>query len=109
MSNTAQIALIVTVAVVIVLYIFRRQLAEFMLKFNKDGLETKLTTHAPDAPKPAPATPAAPAPASRPVVIKGNVQEGADHVIDVRRGDVEVIENLQDGDRQEIVVGPDES
>ncbi len=106
MSNTAQIALIVTVAVVIVLYIFRRQLAEFMLKFNKDGLETKLTTHAPDAPKPAPA---APAPASRPVVIKGNVQEGADHVIDVRRGDVEVIENLQDGDRQEIVVGPDES
>ncbi len=107
MSNTAQIALIVAVAVVIVLYLFRRQLAEFMLKFNKDGLETKLTTREPATPKPIP--PATPAPASRPIVIKGNVQEGADHVIDVRRGGVEVIENLQDGDHQEIVVGPDKS
>lgn len=106
MSNSAQIAMIVAVAVVIVLYLFRRQLSKFMLKFTKDGLETELTTHTPDAPKPALASPPA---ASRPVVIKGNIQEGADHVIDVRRGDVEVIENLQEGDRQEISVGPDES
>ncbi len=108
MSDTVLIALIVAVAVGVVLYIFRGQLSKFVLKFGKEGLETELTTHSPqDTSAPSQAvSSAAPRPS---VIVRGNIQEGADHVIDVRRDNVEVIENLQEGERQEISVGPDES
>ncbi len=106
MSDTVLIALIVAVAVGVVLYIFRGQLSKFVLKIG--GLETELTTHSPqDTSAPSQAvSSAAPRPS---VIVRGNIQEGADHVIDVRRDNVEVIENLQEGDRQEISIGPDGS
>jgi len=114
MSDTTIIVLIVAAAVVVVLFIFRRQLRSFALKVSKKGLETKLTTHQPEDARPpegghapAPAAPAA-APQQPTISIRGNVQEGADHVIDVRRDGVEVVENLQEGEGQEISVGPDE-
>jgi hypothetical protein len=120
MSDTAIIVLIVAVAVVVVLFIFRRQLRSFVFKADKGGLQTELTTHPPEGarapedvrppetvPAPAPTAPAA-APQQPTVSIRGNVQQGADNVIDVRRDGVEVVENLQEGEGQEISVGPDE-
>ena len=120
MSDTAIIVLIVAAAVIVALFIFRRQLSKFIFKASREGLEAELTTHPPEGarapedarppetvPAPAPAAPAA-APQQPTVSLRGNVQQGADHVIDVRRDGVEVVENLQEGEGQEISVGPDE-
>ena len=101
MNETVLIVLIVAIAVIVVLYMFRHRLSDFAFKADGEGIETKLSTHQPDAPDPA-----APGPAPSPdVVISGNVQRGRDHKIKVRRDNVQVRENLQEGRGQEISAG----
>jgi hypothetical protein len=103
MSDTVLIALIVAVTLVVVLYMFRRQLSNFVFRANKQGVEAQLSTRQPDAPD---QTPPGPDP-SPGVVIRGNVQRGRDHKIQVGRDNVQVRDNLQEGQRQEITAGPD--
>lgn len=101
MSETVQIILIVAAAVLVVLFLFRNQLKDFIFKAGPQGLETHLSTR---EPQPG-AEQAAPSPGQRPsVVVRGNVQSGQDHEIRVRRSDVEVSDNLQEGARDEIDV-----
>ena len=98
MNETVLITLIVAVTVIVVLYMFRHRLRDFAFKADGEGIETKLTVHPPDAPDSPPLGP----PPSPGVVISGNVQRGRDHKIKVRRDNVQVRENLQEGRGQEI-------
>ncbi len=102
MSDTVLIVLIVAVTIVVVLWIFRKQISRFFIKAGKDGVEADLTTREPVAP---PTTP--PQTGSSGVVISGNKQIGKDQKIDVGRSEVAVQDNLQLGERQEIKVQPD--
>ncbi len=98
MNDTVLIVLIISIAVIVVLYMFRRQLSNFAIKATKGGVEAQLSTHQPDAPDQPPPDP----PPSPGVVISGNIQRGRDHKIQVRRDNVQVRENLQEGRGQEI-------
>jgi hypothetical protein len=109
MSDSVLIVLIVAAAVVVVLYLFRHQLRDFMLKASKQGLEASLSTHDPNKPEQAqPQTPRTVAtPDTHKVVVRGNVQTGREHKIQVEHDDAEVRDNLQEGRDQEINVKPD--
>lgn len=100
MSDSVLIVLIVALAVIVVLYMFRRQLGNFAFRANRQGLEAQLSTRQPDAPEEA----AAPAP-SPGVVISGSVQRGRGHKIQVSRDNVQVRDTLQQGQGHEISAG----
>jgi hypothetical protein len=102
MNDTVWIVLIVALAVVVVLFIFRSSLSSFFLKANKEGLEAKLQTHEPADNQ------ANPAPSSSGVTISGNRQLGDRNKIVVERDQVNVRDNVQTGRRQEIEVKPDQ-
>ncbi len=97
MSDSVLITLII--AVVVVLYIFRRQLKSFFIRADASGLEAELTTHSPEG------QPALNQPPSRPgVEISGNVMKGQRHTIKASR-DASVRENLMEGRDHEIDAG----
>lgn len=103
MSDTVLIVLIVTIAVIVVLLIFRKQVSRFFIKASKEGVEADLTTR-----EPVPAATSTTSSETRPsVVISGNKQIGKEQEIDVGRADVAVKDNLQLGEGQEIKVRPD--
>jgi hypothetical protein len=99
MNDTVLTVLIVAVAVIVVLFMFRRQLSRFFLRADKKGLEARLETH----------NPGAIAKRSDSITIKGNQQVGADNAIAIERSNVNMADNLQLGERQRITVRPDSS
>jgi hypothetical protein len=99
MNDTVLIVAIVAAAVVIVLYVFRRQLSEFVFKATRSGVEAQLKTHAPDAG----ASTGEPAP-TRSTVVSGNRLVGRRNTIDVEGRDAEVSDNTLAGSDQGIDV-----
>jgi hypothetical protein len=102
MDSTIWIALIVAAAVIIVLFMFRRDIRKFFVKASRDGVEAGLETRDP-APSPPPAAGGAPGRAPG-VNIKGNTQAGAGNRIGVAQSDVNVEDNKQLGRDQSIEV-----
>jgi hypothetical protein len=100
MSQPVQITLIAAVTVVIVLYIFRRQLKDFIFKFNREGVDAHLSTHEPEPGREA--VPASTGKAS--TRVSGNRLVGRDQRIDVRKSNTDVSENLMMGRDQVIAV-----
>ena len=98
MSDTVLVVLIVAATVIVVLYMFRRQLSAFLFKANKDGLEAELKTHAPDETKTGD---------SHGVQISGNRLVGKENEIEIGRDDVGVDDNILLGKKQKIQVKPD--
>ena len=99
MSDSVLVTLIITIAFVVVLYIFRDQLKSFFIKVTRRGIQAELTTHPPDA------QPALNQPPPRPgVEISGNVMKGQRHTIKASR-DASVRENLMEGRDHEIDAG----
>ena len=100
MSENVTIALIVALTVVIVLLIFRKRLRGFKLKAGGEGVEAELEVadKAADSGDASVAQPASTAGVS----IRGNKQIGRRNVIDVRRRDVEIADNLQAGSNNRL-------
>lgn len=99
MSDTVLVVLIIAVAIVIVLLVFREQLSRFIFKANKEGIEAQLDTRQEqDAAKPR---------RQAGVTISKNKQFGKGNVIDVGRNDVDVEDNTQLGEDQKIMARPD--
>lgn len=98
MSDTVLTVLIVAIAVIGVLYMFRRQLSTFLFKASKDGLEAELMTRDPGETK---------TEDSHRVQISRNKLVGNDNQIEVGREDVGVEDNLLLGQKQKIEVKPD--
>ena len=99
MSDTVLTVLIVALAVVVVLYLFRGQLRRFLFKANREGIEAELTTRAE---------------AGRQgrqdgINISRSKQIGKGNVIEIGRRDVNVEDALQLGEDQKIVAKPDAS
>jgi hypothetical protein len=99
MSDSVLMVLIVAVAVVVGLFMFRRQLSRFFLKANRKGLAARLETRDPgtmvrelDS-----------------VTISGNQQIGTKNTIETERSNVNVTDNLQLGERQTIAARPGSS
>ena len=84
-------------AVVVVLFLFRKQLHRFSLKASGKGLETKLEARKPTA---SPERQAG-------ITIRGSRQVGEGNIIDVGRSGVNVEDNTQLGTEQKIVIRPD--
>ena len=97
MSDTVLITLIVAATVIILLFMFRRQLSRFGIKANKEGIEAELETRDPSA-----------MPDRQDgVIISGAKQFGKEQVIDVGRENVTVEDTRQVGTGQKIIVRPD--
>jgi hypothetical protein len=105
MSDTVIITLIVAVAVLVVLYIFRNQLKDFIFNVNKEnGLHTELHTH---DPQPTPQNHQGAASSSQPaprLSVSGNTMRGRDQEIAVRHTDAAVDNNKLIGRNQDITV-----
>ena len=98
MSDQVQIVLIIAVALLIVLFIFRRQLSDFRFKGGKEGLDMQLTTHKP---------PTELEKKSTGVNVRGNKLWGRRNKIDVQTGKSSVEENEMIGADQQINVKPE--
>lgn len=101
MDNSVWIVLIVAVAVIVVLYMFRGALSKFFLKANRNGVEAGLETRE----MPSSGMPDTNSPHK--VNISGNKQIGAEQKINVAQSDVNVSDNLQAGRKQSIDVKAD--
>ena len=100
MSDTVLVVLIIAITVVVVLYLFRRQLSDFLIKANKDGLEAHLKTRGTEEIETSTG--------ERPgVQISGSRLIGKKNEIEVRRDDVRVDDSLLLGQEQKISVKPD--
>ena len=100
MDSTIWIALIIAVAVVVVLFMFRRDIRKFFVKASRDGVEAGLETRDPNQNTPEVAD------RSYGVNIKGNTQAGSGNKISVAQSDVNVEDNAQVGRDQSIEVKP---
>lgn len=98
MDATVWIALIIAVAVIIVLYMFRRDLRKFFLKAGSDGVEAGIETRESQT---------ANSGASHSVNISGNKQIGTDQKISIQQSDVNISDNVQAGHKQKIEVKDD--
>lgn len=103
MDNAIWIVLIVAVAVIVVLFMFRRDIRKFFLKASRDGVEAGLETRDPGQVFPPGGVPTGRAPG---VTIKGNKQIGTKNEISVSRSSVNVEDNTQLGRDQSIEVKP---
>ena len=103
MDNTTWIVLIVAVAIIVVLFMFRRDIRKFFVKASRDGVEAGLETRDPGQSPPPVATPPG---HPRSVNIKGNTQAGSGNKISVAQPNVNVEDNKQLGRDQSIEVKP---
>lgn len=97
------VAVLIVVAVLIILWIYRDRLKLFVFKINREGVSTELEAHKPASPLRAKS--AAPEPRSS-VEISGNQQKGTGNQINVGRGDTRVRDNTQTGKDNKIDVKP---
>lgn len=100
MTETTWIALIIAVAVIVALFIFRRQLKDFILKINSGGVDAQISTHPPQPGQEHPA-------GSRGVKISGNKMVGWLQRIFVRHDQAEVSDNVMVGGEQDITAVSD--
>ena len=100
MTETTWIVLIVAVAVVIAFLIYRN-LKNFGIKANPDGVEAQFSTH---PPQPGQTSTPAPSPG---VTISGNKMFGWLQRIFVRRDQADVSNNVMAGVKQDIIAIPD--
>ena len=99
MSENVQIALIIAGTIIVILFIFRRQLKNFIFKLTREGVEGELSTHESAAPR----NPASSA--QRPgVSVSRNKMVGQRQRIDVEQDDAEVNDNWMMGRDQAIAV-----
>ncbi len=89
MTDTVWITLIIAVALVIILIVFRDKLSKFSLKAK--GLDTKMETHAP--------------PSSSGINVSSNVMEGKKQGIETSGGNINVKNNIMKGEEQKIKAG----
>ncbi|MFP4395335.1 MAG: hypothetical protein ACLFTI_08740 [Anaerolineales bacterium] len=102
MSDPVMITLIIAVALLIVLFIFRRQLKDFIFSISKEqGINTEIHTH--DPPSTSTGAPGAPPP-TRGVSVSGNVLRGRDNTLDVEHDDATVDDNKLRGKGQTLSV-----
>lgn len=103
MDNAVWIALIVAAAVIVVLFMFRRDIRKFFVKASRDGVEAGLETRDPGQSTP----PGGVAPGrTAGVNVKGNKQIGAGNKISVGQSNVNIEDNAQVGHDQSIEVKP---
>jgi hypothetical protein len=102
MTEKLWIVLIVGVVVVLVVLILRRQLKKLALK--GPGMEAEVETHGSDTADRKAAQPAR----KGGVRITDFKQTGSENVLDIGRGDVDVVRTKQKGTGQEIRVSPDQ-
>jgi hypothetical protein len=100
-SETVWIVLIIAVAVIVVLYMFRGALASFFLKATQEGFEAGLETRE----QPPSDDQAEHSPAD--VNVSDTWQIGRKNKIAVGRSDTNVSKSRQIGEEQEITVEPD--
>jgi hypothetical protein len=98
MSDSVLITLIIALGIVVILFMFRRQLQEFFFKANKDGVEARLRTQKMSGT----AQPKSKAGKEHEVNISGNKQIGRGNKIDVGVNDTNVSDNEQVGQDQRI-------
>jgi hypothetical protein len=103
MSDNVLIVLIITVAIIIVLFIFRDRLRKFSIKGGKDSVEANLETY---KEKQTPTTKEINGKTEHAygVNISGNKQIGKEHEIVVTKSNVNVSDNLQLGENDQIEV-----
>lgn len=98
MSDTVLIVLIIAVAVIVVLWMFRSSLSRFFIKANKEGMEAELQTH--DNHEQTEGIPG-----ERPDVnVESNWQVGRGNKIYVSSKEADVSDNRQLGEDQGITV-----
>jgi hypothetical protein len=102
MTETTWIVLIIAATVFIVLFIFRRQLRDFIISIRPGEFDARLSTHA-SQPGQDSSTPAA----QRGVKISGNKMFGWLQRIFVRHDDAEVSDNMMVGGKQDITAVTD--
>lgn len=107
MDSTILIVLIIAVAVVVVLCIFRDKLRTFSLTANKEGIKADLETQPTNIPPTNPVGSSQP-PKPPGVTIRGNTQIGTDNKIHVGQNSIDVSDNLQYGQKQTIEVQSEE-
>ena len=100
MSETVWIVLIIAIAVIVVLFMFRGALARFFLKASQDGFEAELETREQGP------TGSQAGQSSAGTNISGNWQVGRQNKIDVGQPDTNVSDNLQLGREQDITARP---
>lgn len=105
MSDTALIVLIVAVALIIVLLIFRKQLSNFQFKGGKNGLEMAIKTRKEDKTKDSSQTGTKP----KGISVSRNQLWGKKNKIDIQSGsqNISADDNQMLGEEQEITVKPD--
>lgn len=102
MSDNVQIILIISVALIIVLFIFRRQLSDFRFKGGKDGVDMQLKTKKTETNSSANQSEKM----SSGTSISGNKLWGRKNKIDVQANNASVDDNQLIGEEQEISVRP---
>jgi hypothetical protein len=103
MIETTQIVLIIAVTVLIALFIFRRQLKDFVLRIRPGGLDAQLSTHSPQPGQESSSMPTV----SRGVKISGNKMVGWLQRIFVRHDQAEVSDSVMVGGKQDITAVAD--
>ena len=100
MSETVWIVLIIAIAVIVVLFMFRGALARFFLKASQDGFEAELETREQEL------TGSQAGQSTASTNISSNWQIGRENKIDVGQADTNVSDNLQIGSEQDITARP---
>jgi hypothetical protein len=105
MSDAVQIVLVIAVAILVVLLIFRKQLSNFQFKGGKNGVEMQLKTH-----KEAKSTTSLQSDGrSGGVSVSRNKLWGRKNKIDIRSGsrNISADDNQMLGEEQDITVKPE--
>lgn len=93
-SNTVWIVLIIAIALILVLFMFRRQLREFILKVTRAGVELELKNNQSTEDHPVPVNKAKRGPGTR---IIGNIQFGKHNRIENNQSNASIEDNKQIG------------
>ena len=106
MSDRVIIVLIIAIAVVVVLLMYRKRLRRFGISADDKGFKADIETN-----EAAGASEDRSTPGSRPggVVLRNVNMEGKDNEISVQRGDVEVSDFQQHGEKQKLDIGKNKS
>ena len=110
MTEATWLAFIIAATVLIALFMFRRQLKDFIFKISSGGVDAQLSTHHPESGHPPPALHpegAAASTSSRGVTVSGNKMIGWLQRIFVRHDDAEVGNNVIVGANQSITAVAD--
>lgn len=103
MSDLVVVSIVIAIAVIVALFLFRTRLGRFAIKAGPGGVEADLTTQIASEERQASHSEKS-TPSTGSVVISGNIQRGVGNAIDVSRGNVDLRRNIQEGNNQSIKV-----